>query len=98
MNERAKIKQDRKESTVPMRSLLNDLSEDIRRYEEYQIPANVVYQEAVENLLNTLIKDSLKNLPYVILFENSFKFVLDIEVLLEANICDYLEIVTISAK
>jgi len=60
MNERAKINQDRKESTVLMRSLVNDLSEDIRRYEEYQIPVNVEYQQAVENLLNTLINDSLK--------------------------------------
>lgn len=60
MNERAKTKQDRKESMVLMQSLVNDLSEDIRRYEEYQIPANVVYQEAVENLLTILIEDSLQ--------------------------------------
>ena len=41
INERAKVNQDRKESRLLMNSLMEDLSEDIRVYEEYQIPANI---------------------------------------------------------
>lgn len=60
INERAKISQDRKESAVLMKSLVNDLAEDIRRYEEYQLPVNVQHQQNTENLLNILLADSLE--------------------------------------
>ena len=59
INERAKINQDINESLTLMNSLVGDLSEDIRRYEEYQIPVNIRHQQNVENLLESLIADSL---------------------------------------
>lgn len=59
INEKAKTNQDRNESFELMNSLVNDLSEDIRRYEEYQIPVNIQHQEKVGNLLNLLLTDSL---------------------------------------
>jgi len=45
-----------------MSSLVNDLSEDIRVYEEYQIPINIQHQQNVENLLESLIADSLDHI------------------------------------
>lgn len=62
INERAKISQDRKESSVLMKSLVNDLSEDIEAYESYQIPVNAQLRENVEGLLNVLIVDSLDDI------------------------------------
>lgn len=62
MNEKAKEKQDKKESVVLMQSLVNDLSSDIKIYEAYQIPVNVEYQESLGILLNSLVVDSLESL------------------------------------
>jgi hypothetical protein len=62
MNEKAKEKQDRTESVVLMRSLINDLASDIKIYEAYQIPVNVEYQENLGILLNSLVVDSLESL------------------------------------
>lgn len=61
-NERAKINQDRNESLTLMNSLVGDLSEDIRRYEEYQIPVNIQHQQNVESLLESLLTDSLDHI------------------------------------
>ena len=38
LSERSKINQERKESMILMNSLVNDLSDDIKTYESYQIP------------------------------------------------------------
>ncbi|WP_194972473.1 hypothetical protein [Aquiflexum lacus] len=62
INERAKLNQDRKESRLLMNSLINDLSDDIKTYEEYQIPKNIQYQENLERLLNLLLSDNLDSL------------------------------------
>lgn len=62
MNERAKMNEDRKESLILMHSLIDDLSEDITVYEEYQIPVNVRYLQDVEKFLNEFSADSLENL------------------------------------
>lgn len=59
INEKAKINQDRNESLILMKSLANDFSEDIKTYEEYQIPENIQHQKNVENLLKLLSTDSL---------------------------------------
>lgn len=59
INEKAKANQDRNESMIWMNSLVNDLSEDIKTYEAYQIPENIQHQQNVENLLNLLLTDSL---------------------------------------
>jgi hypothetical protein len=56
VNERAKINDDRKESIVLMSSLVNDLSEDINVYENYQIPANIKQHKDVEELIAMLIE------------------------------------------
>lgn len=55
VSERAKINDDRKESIVLMSSLVNDLSEDINVYENYQIPANIKQHKDVEELIAMLI-------------------------------------------
>lgn len=60
ISERAKINQEKKESIVLMKSLVNDLSNDIKTYEKYEIPENIKQQQNVENLLNLLLKNSSK--------------------------------------
>lgn len=62
INERAQINQDRNESLILMRSLVNDLSEDISIYEEYQIPVNIQHQQNVENLLDLLMTDNMEGI------------------------------------
>lgn len=74
MNERAQINQDRNESLILMNSLVDDLSEDIRVYEEFQIPVNIQHQQNVENLLVMLSSDDsegiLDQLPTIMQVEN----------------------------
>lgn len=60
INEKAQINQDRKESLLLMASLVNDLAEDIRIYETYQIPANVQHQQNIGDLLQSLLTDSIE--------------------------------------
>lgn len=62
INEKAKINQDRNESLLLMNSLVNDLTEDIRIYEEYQIPENIQHQQNVGNLLQSLLIDSIEGI------------------------------------
>jgi hypothetical protein len=62
INESAKINQEKNESFILMNSLVNDLSEDIRVYEEYQIPENIRHQQNVEQLLEALLADSLEGI------------------------------------
>lgn len=62
INESAKINQEKKESFILMQSLVSDLSEDIKRYEEYQIPENIQHQQNVEQLLESLLVDSLEGI------------------------------------
>jgi hypothetical protein len=62
INEWAKENQDTNESLVLMTSLINDLSEDIIAYEEYQLPTNNQLNQNVESLLNALITDNLEGI------------------------------------
>jgi hypothetical protein len=74
INEKAKNNQDNNESRTLMASLVNDLSEDIRDYEKYQIPVNIQHQQNVESLLNLLLTDSLEaisdQIPAILSVEN----------------------------
>lgn len=74
INEKAKINQDRNESLILMRSLVNDLSKDIEVYEEYQIPVNAQHQQSVGDLLQLLLTDSIERieaqLPTIVQVEN----------------------------
>ncbi len=62
INEKAKINQDRNESLVLMRSLVDDLSDDIQTYEEYQIPENIQHQQNISELLTLLTEDKIENI------------------------------------
>lgn len=74
INEKAKASQDRKESLVLMHSLVNDLSEDIETYEEYQIPVNIQQQKNIGKLLELMSTDNFEDfgnqLPVVFQVEN----------------------------
>lgn len=74
INEKAKQNQDRNESVVLMNSLVGDLSEDIRVYEEFQIPLNRQHQQNVGKFLEMLLTDSLEGinaqLPTIMQVEN----------------------------
>ncbi|MEL7147317.1 MAG: DUF6090 family protein [Bacteroidota bacterium] len=54
INENAKSNNDRKESFIWLKSLQTDLTDDIRSYEEYQIPVNKQHLQNVDTLLNAL--------------------------------------------
>ncbi|MEQ8702615.1 MAG: DUF6090 family protein [Phaeodactylibacter sp.] len=62
MNERAKQNEDRKESMLLMNSLISDLSQDIEKYERYDIPVNIQYQEKVLAVLDLLLADSTEGI------------------------------------
>lgn len=62
INERANIKQDRKESIILMNSLVADLSEDIKTYEKYQIPLNIQHLENVDRLSSQLLSDNIEGI------------------------------------
>lgn len=74
INEKAKTKQERNESLVLMRSLVIDLSEDIKKYEQYTLPENNKQLQNVEKLLNALSSDSLdrieRQIPAIFQVEN----------------------------
>jgi hypothetical protein len=74
MNERAKMNQDLEESMTLMRSLVNDLSEDIRIYENHQIPVNKAHHQDVERLIGVLMAgdtgDISALLPEIMRVEN----------------------------
>jgi hypothetical protein len=74
INEKAKINQEREESIILMNSLVNDLSEDIKSYTEYQIPENIQQQKNIGNLLKILstdtIEDAISQLSSVFQVEN----------------------------
>jgi hypothetical protein len=59
---------------VLMKSIVNDLSEDIKIYEDYQIPANEQCLKNVDSLLISLITNQLEDannlLPMVFQIEN----------------------------
>lgn len=62
INERALLNREIKESHVLMNSLVSDLSEDIKAYEEYQIPENIRLQEDLNKLLELLLKNNLEGI------------------------------------
>lgn len=57
INELAKEREERAESILLMRSLLDDLSADISTYKEYQIPENQQHQQNIERLLGILLEE-----------------------------------------
>jgi len=60
INERAKISQDRKEGAILMNSLMNDLSEDIRLYENFEIPENIRIQGNVDSMISLISSKNIK--------------------------------------
>ena len=56
INEKAQAKQEREESIVLMNSLLADFSDDIERFDTYQIPKNKEHQQKVERLFTSLLE------------------------------------------
>ncbi len=74
VNEQAKSKEEHKEAVQIMKSLVNDLSADIKTYEEYQIPINANYLKEVNKLFGIILKenrDSINSqLPKLFLVEN----------------------------
>lgn len=62
VNEKATVNNEKKESEILMNSLVIDLSEDIKTYEEYQIPENTQQQQKIGKLLDLLVKDDLENI------------------------------------
>lgn len=59
INEKAILSKERRESLILMNSLVSDLSEDIKTYEEYQIPENIQQQQHLGKVLELLLKDSI---------------------------------------
>lgn len=57
INEAAKSKQEVRESVYMMNALLSDLSDDIKVYESYQIPANKQQQASLQQVLEGLMSD-----------------------------------------
>lgn len=74
INQRSKTNQDKKESQILMQSLHDDLSEDIKIYEGYQIPENIRIQDQVSKLISKLSSDNLEDLnqdlPKILEVEN----------------------------
>ena len=60
VDEKAQENRERKESMVLMRSLVNDLSTDIKTYEDYQIPVNIQHQENLDSLLELFMKNDIE--------------------------------------
>lgn len=74
INEEAKSKGEQKEAVQLMKSLVQDLTADIKTYEEYQIPINTTYLEEVNKLFLLIQKDNTDSinsqLPQLFLVEN----------------------------
>ncbi len=62
INEKATINKERKESQILMNSLVLDLSNDIKIYEEFQIPENTRQQRDIGKFLELLLQDSVDNI------------------------------------
>lgn len=60
VNERAELTGERKERELLMNSMINDLSSDIKTYENYQIPINVRYKENLDTLLALLSEEEIQ--------------------------------------
>lgn len=54
VNERAKLSAEKKERTLLLQAMINDLSADVKTYDNYQIPINVQYNEKIDSLLLSL--------------------------------------------
>lgn len=74
IGERAKVSEGKKEGLLLMKSIVNDLSVDIKVYEDYQIPINIKCQENIDSLLSLLSTDKIveinNQLPAVFQLEN----------------------------
>jgi hypothetical protein len=74
INERAQLNQDQNESAMLMNSLLEDLSDDITAYEQFQIPVNTQYLQNVQTILNLIMSGQLdiinEQLPGILSVEN----------------------------
>jgi hypothetical protein len=74
INERAKTNQDRAERKVFLKSLANDLSNDIMTYETYQVPENERISQNVDGLMLNLMTEDIEaiqaQLPNILEVEN----------------------------
>ena len=62
LNEKSANNKEIKESQLLMNSIITDLSEDIKTYEDYHIPENIRQQENLKKLMELLAKDSISNI------------------------------------
>lgn len=62
INEKATHNKERKDRHILMNSLVIDLVEDIKTYENYQIPQNTQQQQQIGKLLELLVKEDLENI------------------------------------
>ncbi|MEM1321102.1 MAG: hypothetical protein AAGG75_12685 [Bacteroidota bacterium] len=51
INDRAQQIDDQKERVLLINSMINDLSADIKAYEDYQIPINIQYKASIDSML-----------------------------------------------
>lgn len=74
INDAAQAREESKERTILMTSMINDLASDIKTYEAYQIPVNEKYQVAIDSLLEFLIEGNLpevqNHIPALLQLEN----------------------------
>lgn len=62
INEKATLNKERKDRITLMNSLVIDLVEDIKTYENYQIPQNTQQQQQIGKLLELLVQEDLENI------------------------------------
>ncbi len=74
INEKAKSAAEKKEVVLLMNSMINDLSADIKTYEDYHIPVNNKCRKEVDSLLTLLIANDMERinnqLPKIFQVEN----------------------------
>lgn len=74
INEQAKFSDEKKERVLLINSMINDLTADIKTYEDYQIPVNVKYKKGIDSLLYYLYANEPQKinatLPLVFQVEN----------------------------
>lgn len=51
INEQARSSDEEKERILLINSMINDLTADIKTYQDYQIPVNEKYKEGIDSLL-----------------------------------------------
>jgi len=64
LNDRANLKQEKNESIELMKSLIIDLEDDMKTYEDYQIPENIKHQKNIIKLINFLTQNNIDSINY----------------------------------